>query len=44
MVAEGVETQEQLDYISQCGCDLIQGYFFSKPLKPEDCLRFLEAQ
>lgn len=44
VVAEGVETQEQLDYISQCGCDLIQGYFFSKPLKPEDCLRFLEAQ
>ncbi len=44
VVAEGVETQEQLDYISQCGCDLIQGYFFSKPLKPEDCLGFLEGR
>ncbi len=30
-IAEGVETQEQLDYIRSLGCDVIQGYFFAKP-------------
>lgn len=32
VVAEGVETQEQLDLLTHFGCDLIQGYFFSKPV------------
>ncbi|MEC6814161.1 bifunctional diguanylate cyclase/phosphodiesterase [Photobacterium toruni] len=32
IVAEGVETQTQLDYINQCGFDYCQGYFFSKPM------------
>jgi diguanylate cyclase (GGDEF)-like protein len=32
VVAEGVETQVQLDYINQCGFDYCQGYFFSKPM------------
>ncbi|KJG56953.1 diguanylate phosphodiesterase [Photobacterium kishitanii] len=32
IVAEGVETQAQLDYINQCGFDYCQGYFFSKPM------------
>ena len=31
-VAEGVETQEQLDLVRQLDCDLVQGYFFSKPV------------
>ncbi len=34
-VAEGVETPEQLHFLSNCGCDLIQGYIISKP-EPED--------
>ena len=33
-VAEGVETEDQLEFLEQCGCDLIQGYLISKP-KPE---------
>ena len=32
VVAEGVETKEQLQYISQIGCGYVQGYVFSKPL------------
>ena len=31
-VAEGVETAEQLEALKQMGCDIIQGYYFSKPL------------
>ena len=31
-VAEGVETKEQKEYLKSIGCDLIQGYFYSKPI------------
>ena len=34
IVAEGVETEEQLDLLKQMGCDQAQGYFFSKPIEP----------
>jgi len=42
VVAEGVETEEQLKYLSEKGCDYIQGYLFSKPLKEEEVYKFLE--
>ena len=32
VVAEGVEEQEQIDYLSSLGCDALQGFFYSKPL------------
>ena len=32
LIAEGVETQEQKDFMIENGCDLMQGYFFSKPI------------
>ena len=35
VVAEGVETQGQLDMLRKAGCSLVQGYYFSRPLPPE---------
>lgn len=43
VVAEGVECQEQKEYLQACGCDFIQGYFFSHPLPIEKALDFLQT-
>lgn len=42
LVAEGVETEEQVAFMRKCGCDFIQGYYFSRPLKKEDFVAILE--
>jgi EAL domain-containing protein (putative c-di-GMP-specific phosphodiesterase class I) len=39
VVAEGVETPEQLALLKSLGCDEYQGYYYSKPLPPEFLLR-----
>ncbi|MDH5359291.1 MAG: EAL domain-containing protein [Gammaproteobacteria bacterium] len=35
VLAEGVESEEQMQYLEQLGCDALQGYYFSAPLPPE---------
>jgi EAL domain-containing protein (putative c-di-GMP-specific phosphodiesterase class I) len=36
VVAEGVETKKQVDFLSQMGCDMFQGFYFSKPVPVEE--------
>ena len=43
VLAEGVETGEQLDYLRQVGCDEYQGYFYSRPLPAQAFEAFLRA-
>jgi len=42
LVAEGVETVEQLIFLSAEDCDIIQGYYFSKPVTPEKLFSYLQ--
>ncbi len=42
VVAEGIETKEQYQYLARQGCDIGQGYLFSKPLSQEEFTRFLQ--
>ena len=35
VIAEGVETQTQLDVVAQAGCDMVQGYFLARPMSVE---------
>ena len=44
VVAEGVETRGQLDFVRGHGCDLIQGYYFSRPLPAGQVAAFLTQQ
>ena len=42
VIAEGVETKDQAKLLKEMGCDIIQGYYYSKPLAPNDLLDFIE--
>lgn len=44
VIAEGVETADQLDLLRSNGCDQIQGYFFSPPLAADEAAGFLRRQ
>ena len=43
VVAEGVETEEQLNQLKELDCDFGQGYFFAKPLDVESATKLLES-
>lgn len=43
VIAEGVETQHQLEFLKGEKCDEVQGYYFSKPLPPRELIPFLKV-
>ena len=44
VIQEGVETQAQLERVTASGGNMIQGYYFSRPLPEEEFLRYLQAE
>jgi EAL domain-containing protein (putative c-di-GMP-specific phosphodiesterase class I) len=42
VIAEGVETEQQLESLRQGGCDSAQGFFFTRALPPKDFLRWMD--
>ena len=44
VVAEGVETLAQRDFLTDVGCDLLQGYLFSQPVPPKALVLLISEQ
>ncbi|RJG07768.1 EAL domain-containing protein [Noviherbaspirillum cavernae] len=44
VVAEGVETEEQLQFLKERRCDILQGYYLSQPMPAKEFLRYVTAQ
>ena len=44
LLAEGVETKEQVDLLQKIGCDQVQGYYYAKPMPEEEFFALLEKQ
>ena len=44
VIAEGIETQDQQDILQQLGCDMMQGYFYSPPIKLELAEQLIENE
>ena len=42
-IAEGVETKEQRDYLLEKGCDIIQGYYYAKPMPEEEFEEYIDV-
>ncbi len=44
LLAEGVETREQVELLKSIGCDQVQGYYYAKPMPVEDFFELLVKQ
>lgn len=44
VIAEGVESEFQYNYLKEQGCDIIQGYYFAKPMPEEDFIKLLSKE
>jgi EAL domain-containing protein (putative c-di-GMP-specific phosphodiesterase class I) len=44
VIAEGVETEKQADYLTSQHCDILQGYYFSKPVDERTLFEMIEKQ
>jgi EAL domain-containing protein (putative c-di-GMP-specific phosphodiesterase class I) len=44
VVAEGVETADQLEYLRQISCDEVQGYLISRPVAADAVLKLLDTK
>ena len=44
VVAEGVETKGQLELLQNAGCNIVQGYYFSRPLSPEEFEKLIQRE
>ena len=42
VIAEGVETKDQLDFLTSIDCDVVQGFYYSRPIPPEEFELFME--
>ena len=43
-VAEGIETQEQLDFVKEARCDMIQGYIYARPMPVSEFERWIDQR
>lgn len=44
VIAEGVETEQQLTSLKEMGCDIVQGYYFSKAIPADEFVKFIEEE
>ena len=44
VVAEGVENKEQYELLKKTGCDIVQGYYFSRPVPPAEFEKLIEKE
>jgi len=44
VVVEGVETEKQVEFLQSIGCNVVQGYYYAKPMSTDECLERLVAE
>ncbi len=44
LLAEGVETKDQIELLQSIGCDQVQGYYYAKPMPEEEFFELLKKQ